>query len=352
MIKYKYAKNENDILVNINNIDKLDRNKSKFFCIVCENELIAKLGKIKTHHFAHKNIVTCSGETYLHLLGKQIFFDNFTDCLNNKKPFFIELYQKIFCDYYQNDFKLNCNLEEKLIKFDITKFFNKIVLEKKEDSFIPDLMLISKSGEDKIFIEIAVTHLSNDKKLSSKYRIIEIKLNDEEDLEPIRNNLLSIKDENIKFKNFKTKPLVEPICNGNCKYNYNFLVLDHDGRCLLKQKNLKEIKIELSKFGNKIKKYKILDNEYYTLLYGDIFKINIAKFYKENLKVRNCFICRYHAENSYSDFYEQKTYSIFCKFLKIRCTSNQAVNCTSFRVEEKYVQDILEKEDTFNDNSK
>jgi competence CoiA-like predicted nuclease len=89
MIKYQWSKDENDNLVDINHLDESSRKRNKYFCISCGNELIAKLGKIKKHHFAHKNEVNCSKETYLHLLGKKLFYDSYTECLTTKKPFYI-----------------------------------------------------------------------------------------------------------------------------------------------------------------------------------------------------------------------------------------------------------------------
>ena len=161
MIKYQYAKDENEKLIDIDSLNQENRDKSKFFCIGCGNELIARLGKIKVHHFAHKKVVTCSGETYLHLLGKQLFFENYTDCLNNQKPFTIEIYQKSTCNHYENELGLNCKLPKIATKFDLTQFFDKISVETREGSFIADIMLTSKNGKDKVFVEIAVTHLSS-----------------------------------------------------------------------------------------------------------------------------------------------------------------------------------------------
>ena len=88
MIKYQYAKDEKGKLIDINSLDRKERENIKFFCVGCDNELIPKLGQIKKHHFAHKKVVACSAQTYLHLLGKKLFFDNYTECLKTKKPFF------------------------------------------------------------------------------------------------------------------------------------------------------------------------------------------------------------------------------------------------------------------------
>jgi len=207
MIKYQYAKDKNGNLIDINNLNKKNRNQVSYFCIGCSNELIARLGKIKVHHFSHKKEVNCSGETYLHLLGKQLFYDNYLECLKTNAPFNIEFYQKRVCNHYEQDLDVKCKLEKSVVKFDLTQHFDKISIEEREGSFIADIMLTSKSEKDKIFIEIAVTHLSAEQKLNSKYRIIEITVDSEEDFEPIKSKYLSINNSKIKFKNFKTNKL-------------------------------------------------------------------------------------------------------------------------------------------------
>lgn len=337
MIKYQYAKDETGRLIDINSLNEKNRNVSKFFCVGCGNEVIARLGKIKIYHFAHKKVVTCSGETYLHLLGKQIFFDNYNDCLANKKPFFIEIYQKTTCNHYEQDLNLQCKLEKNIIKFDLTQFFDKISLETRESSFVADILLTSKSDKDKVFIEIAVTHLSTEQKLNSDYRIIEIKIESEEDFEPIINKSLSVDNSKVKFKNFKTKDKITSICGGDCKIDYDFLTLDKEGRCLLKQRNLKQIKQQITSNGENIVKYEISKNVRDN--YSEIFKKGVATFANDNLNIKNCFICRYHAENN---SWDDTGIPIFCKFLKIKCNSNKAVTCEYFKIEKKYVTELLE----------
>ena len=72
-IKYKYAKNHNQKIVEISTINKHDRNNSQYYCISCGKELIARLGENNQHHFAHKSSadnISCNNETYLHELAK------------------------------------------------------------------------------------------------------------------------------------------------------------------------------------------------------------------------------------------------------------------------------------------
>jgi len=62
---------------------------------------------------------------------------------------------------------IKLNVQKKFLrKIDITKLFKKIDLEKRDSSFIPDLLL--KSEKEKIYVEIAVTHKCSDEKLILK----------------------------------------------------------------------------------------------------------------------------------------------------------------------------------------
>lgn len=340
MIKYKFAKDENEKLIDIDSLNVGNRVISQFYCIGCGNELIARLGKIKVHHFAHKMVVSCSGETYLHLLGKQLFFENYSECLKSKRSFTIEIYQNRTCNHFENELSVKCKLPTVTTKFDLTHYFDKISIETRESSFIPDIMLTSKNGQDKIFIEIAVTHHSTAEKLNSNYRIIELDVENEDDFEPIKRKYLSITNSNIKFKNFKSNEIITSICDGNCKIDYNFFTVDTEGRCILKQRNLRQIKNQLAKEMGGIVKYEISKNNGRN--YSDIFKKGVATFSKQNIMVKNCFVCRYHAENNSWQYFEDTTgVPIFCKFLKIKCNSNQAVSCGYFKLEKKHVQKIL-----------
>lgn len=344
MITYKYARGKDNKLIDICSLNGKCKNDFEFYCIACGNELIAKLGRVNVHHFAHKKIVTCSVETYLHALGKQLFFETYTKCLIEKTPFFIEIYRERTCNHYADELGQKCKLPKDLQKFDLTQSFDKISIEKREGDFIADILLSSTKVLEKVFVEIAVTHISTELKLNSNYRIIEIKIQVEEDFESIRNRFLSVTESNVKFKNFRPKELNTSICIGNCEVNYNLFTLESDGRCLLRQRNLKQIQKQLNLSTEKIVKYQISKDCGYN--YSLIFKKGLATFSMQNLQVKNCFLCRYHAENnSWLYFIDTTGEPIFCKFLKIKCNSNQAVVCDYFKLDNKCVQDIIESID-------
>jgi hypothetical protein len=191
VIKYKYAKNEQEEIVFIEDLENTPSvRKEEFRCISCKNILIPKLGKIRQKHFSHKHLSDCSGETYLHRLAKELFAQEYRLCLNQGKPFEIELAIPEYCKKYQEKFGQQCNLRITRKLFDLTTRYKKIDLEKKDGDFIPDITLANEAETDKLYIEIAVTHEISDSKMRSGSKIIEIKIETEEDIFFVRDHVI------------------------------------------------------------------------------------------------------------------------------------------------------------------
>ena len=102
--------------------------KKKYTCCNCGGELIARKGKIKAHHFSHKSEGNCSYESYLHKVSKIKFYEIYTQCLENKKPFYIEYKTKLTCVSCKDieNINIECELKDKIGRFDLTKYFDKI----------------------------------------------------------------------------------------------------------------------------------------------------------------------------------------------------------------------------------
>ena len=350
MIKYKSAYNSLGKVVSIKDIEKVNNVKKEIYtCISCEKELIPKIGKINQHHFAHKEILTCNPETYLHKLGKILFYQEYKDCLIENKPFIIELYHDRICNKCEPDFNKVCKLEKILQKHDLTLHFDKIALEKKEAGFIPDVTLSSKNGEEKIFIEIVVTHFSTEQKLLSNNRIIEFEVQDETDLDTIRQHHISVDHYNVTFENFKAKELRGSIYAGNCDKTFDFFVVLSDGQGKLFQKSLSQIRLYLNQERAKILYHALAvnDNDQHIK-----YKYFVAKAQIENVKIKNCIICKSCATDKFGiqTIGSNKEYKpIFCWHLRdkhnsnsaAKCNSNEAVKCEAFKPDKNHIDKLL-----------
>ena len=119
----------------------------KCVCIACGKDFIAKKGKQRIHHFAHRHNSNCQGapETLLHRLCKEIF----TELKYINLPPYI----------YKKTYKLKSGSiishNEEVVKGGEAIITN-VSLEQNLYGFTPDIIL--ECGTKKLIVEIAVTH--------------------------------------------------------------------------------------------------------------------------------------------------------------------------------------------------
>jgi hypothetical protein len=243
-IKYTYAFNEDKKLVSIKNVNKNDN--VKYTCITCGESLVPKIGEgIRERHFSHLGNLSCSSETYLHQLGKLLFFSEYNMCLDNNLPFYITINSKKKChslfntQSFKNDISISCsiggilmknnnidqsniscNRVDSTIEIDLTKHFNKYAkLEVVDGDFIPDVLLENDKG-DKIYFEVYVKHAVEPKKINSGIRIIEFNMNFFNNINQILSHSL-LDFETYSLYNFR--PLITAdTCSDCAKYVYYF----------------------------------------------------------------------------------------------------------------------------------
>lgn len=351
-IKYRYALAGDETLVDVLDLDRnLLLKGTKFYSLDFKQELIPRLGKIKQKHFAHKPNIDAKGskETYLHALGKKVFYEEYRDCLTNHKPFYLEYFSHKECDRLFATYGFKCQLECEEMKYDLTKYFTQITVEPRDGEFIPDLLLVNPTNNSKIYIEIAVTHLSSERKLNSQNRIIEFSLNGEEDISMIRDARNGIQEAGAAIYNFKEKTEVGNFCKDKCTVQeFHYFLVTKDGRCKLHTVKEKELDLLVKKHAE-LTGWSIIEpitsieriNFFSGVTQGDIFRYYAAKAWKAETKVRNCFLCRYHGTNQFRGEEFSEGQPIFCKFLKKPFGSNQASGCQYFKAEKKHVDEYI-----------
>ena len=361
IIKYKRAKNDNDEIVNIEEVTPEMRKATRFTCISCGQELSACLGSKNQHHFRHKTEVDCNPETYLHKMGKQAFIKAYTECLAQGKPFNITLRQKISCvkewtcrvRHSLRDILHVCNTYE-WKNFDLTQYYDSVAEEERVGSFIADILLKSSKGYPPILVEIMVSHACEKDKIQSDHRIIEIELNKEEDLELIESCQLKQTDsegreyyfETDRRKNRRNKEETPVVRFYNFSDAKKELLNFHEVHQFAIYKNnpsrfcLNET-VLCGEKDKMIERHRIENNLLYEILFYDVglwegnsFVFGVAKAFERGFKIRNCFLCRYHARNE-NRFTQEEDKPIFCKLykklqIKPQCHSTQAIDCSAF----------------------
>ena len=154
-------------------------------CPACNTPLIAKKGNIKIPHFAHESTETCEYgfETSLHMAAKEVLAKAKSMYLPEVTYEFKGLHRK----------KEIC----KGIEFCI----DRVELESKTGSIVPDIILYS--GDEKIFVEIFVTHKIDEYKYQ---KIKELNISTLEiDLSNYRNSITMNELEEMLIGNSKNK---------------------------------------------------------------------------------------------------------------------------------------------------
>lgn len=328
-IQYRHAYNAKGKIIDVTQLERSTLPPDEAFtCISCGNPLIPKLGEIKQKHFCHKQVQNCSSETYLHKLAKETFAREYQACLKDKKPFYISLHRERICNAYETQYKRVCHLGRELEEVDLTQRYTKVEVEKACNGFIADILLSDESGQQKLLIEIKVTHEVSQEKKDSGLPIIEIAIEDEEDIRcmfiPFFGGLLQ------KLINIHPRPDIRKFCNigsYKCAIKFGVYVVfkftGEDNLFWIERSELDEFRKGII---NRVSFYKEFKPN--ALSGEDIaYKIGAIEAWKKGVKIRSCWLCRYHC-NDWGD-------KPYCQFRKESYDSSEAGKCSYYRPDPK-----------------
>lgn len=379
-VKYRYAYDENENIVCINELTPEARDLHVYKCISCGEILIPKLGEKKNHHFAHKSNVLCNSETYLHKLAKERILRKFL----NGNAFNIELVAKSLCSErascpFYNQKKCNEELlsdvyqvaeEEKCCKFkiiveDLHKYYNQCEAEKsvfcaedekgkkrafvfeKEDGcnhFVADILLWNdaKTKREPVAIEICVTHPCEESKKKSGLKIIEINVRNENDIERIVSG--NIAGDNVNFINFNASAPDEPVNEVNV---FSRLAFFKSGAVV--NSTIEDYQY-CSERKTRKNDYSVLElNMGYGNTTGydtdDVYFMGLAYILNLGYNFKNCILCKYH-----KNYMESYTMEPFCACYKRSGIRNprqkDAMECPYYSLNEEKIKDYREKAKT------
>lgn len=346
-IKYQYAyiEGDRDKIVSINDITNDNRRQYKFRCIGCGHELLPRAvdSEYRKPHFYHKEVINCSGETYLHKLAKRVIKNKF-----DTEPTFLVEYD-VVRDCINNECKYRnflCRKESDPYRIDLKKYYDTCTEEASINDFVADLLLTDSNNPQRepILIEVCVTHPCDEYKIKSKLRIIEIKIREEQDIRDLlgRKEICecktwSKKGNYVKFINFKiefsfqrhTKIQRYVYIPENSPYGYLTEVECNNAKYKLRTDSVIELNV-VNKQGN------ILCDLRDMLLWMSKHK-----------GMRRCNLCKFY----YSTQYEQ---SPICRLSKKygkpahpsmdeaeRCRSYQESNSGFFNPDRVFIEEVV-----------
>lgn len=318
----------------------------KFTCVNCGREMIAKQGKIREWHFAHKTLSeNCSHESYLHSLAKIKIHDWFC----NTDNFILSLNTEYRCSqvgeciWFDKENPSYCKSYAPY-KYDLKKFYDSCDIERTYDDFRADLFVYdNKYKYSPVFIEICVNHPCSKEKINSGIRIIEIVIKSEEEIESIISSTINERDDRIRLYNFNPKSQVIDSCYKELtkfvllKDNRGFFIPVGDVNCrTYTERNTKSI-FELTCDSGSLMEY-------------SIYQIGMVTAYKYKYPVRSCFLCKFHRRNEDKYMYDDgdAALPIFCCLYKKLetnkyCKSTKAIECKAFTVDKELCNAVERK---------
>lgn len=149
MVTYQYALIEGALV----HIDALpEKGPKEYICPGCGESLCPVMDSVQENHFRHLSEDDCRVESYLHFVGKRLFKKQYEACLEQGRAFELEYFKPIECVYCGHG---PCRVKPQPTEFNLASRFKQIFFEKPDGDFIPDLLLVTDSG-DKLYVEIAV----------------------------------------------------------------------------------------------------------------------------------------------------------------------------------------------------
>jgi len=339
---YRYAYDNKKSIIDVKSISREDRKTlSPFMCISCGTELIPRLGQKVSKHFAHKNLGECSGEGYLHKLAKTVFYNTYKQCIEEHKPFFYPFHVIHRCSSFDNIFpEYSCDqIDSK--HYDLTQTFPKVELEGFNQGFRADVLLSSEDLSKILMIEIAVSHECSDEKLKSGIPIIEIKINNEGDVEHLRSADFKeiYKHTKVSRYNLKRNIKTYPRCNGTCR-NKNQKIF-----AFVVYKNGKQYlgNFDPSKLARAINNREaVFVRRFYQAAFDMKLEKHIAELVEEaaleNIAVKNCRNCRHYIVRSF----EGRSSSECDAFINFK-TTRKAERCIGYECKVSYERDHNQK---------
>lgn len=345
-----YALDESGKLIHIDEVDKSEGHIYRCPNPKCGQEMIARKGDIRDWHFAHKK-KECGYDNYLHSLAERRICEWFNDKEN--KSILLKLRPANKCSSYEECkwFEiLQCEEIGEIKEINLKEYFDSCEVEKDfkkgNDLFRADIFCHNiKNEKNPLFIEIYVKHECDRVKTESGIKIIEVKIDCEEDIDkfisyPIEENKM------IVYHNFKPAETLKELIRPFQKF-----ILFSSGKSYIEKEKYS------CKNYNKEQRGVFEVSMYYDIemedcipsffLEGGFYAICQALAYRENPKHKHCSLCKWKIYNKWDGLDICKLYKR-CGTQKY-CKNNNAYNCLHFRLdEEKYdalISAIKESED-------
>lgn len=264
------------------------------------------MGKVRRWHFVHKNAGNCSYESYLHGLAKIKIREAFL----SSEHFALSYNAKAICSS-ECPFTGYPKCEgEKMVDFDLRRFYDTCEIEATYHQFRADLLLSSSTRPNTppVLIEIMVTHKCTEDKIRDGVRIIEIPIKSEEQIENIVSSCKLVAERNSQFSYRFTKESPITLYNFNKVESFDPVgIFDEYEGCFSRRNTIvfwlnnrgqfRSFDCHCYEVGKKLPP----NVHYYVTEIATPFKEIFQEFSKRGVKIRNCFLCKFSKQDTYGD---------------------------------------------------
>lgn len=306
---YRHAIDKNGNLIHVSAVTEESRHDG-YRCVCCNDELVPVLGKKNAHHFRHKTDA-CSYESYIHKIWKRRVQDNFYKSKSFKVSYFVATPCKEThsCQIKKHVPNAKCNVFY-IQTIDLKQEYDTCVEEQVYMGYKGDLVLTNSKQVEKepLFIEIAFTHNCEEAKIDTGIRIIELKVNDDEN-KPIclaesgdlklrlnEGNPYNMKHlPNVRFYNFNRLPYP--------KVGLHSFVRSEKGNYVIYYSSNATCKTLPQHMDNSVMEIAIADEILYSRGDGYFIEAIMALGARNYYLVGDCRLCTYKIVN---DIYHRK----------------------------------------------
>lgn len=336
-MKYRYAQRTNGEKVDIHELIRpCGQTHERFICISCKRELIPVLGARREKHFRHRltEEAPCSRETYLHALAKSQIVEGFMAAVQSGKPYTLTLPAERYCSRWKDELGYVCKQPMGSRDFDLTLHFDSVKDEAAVGQFVADVLLTSSKSDEKLLIEVAVTHRCEQGKISSGLRIVEVSVDDEHQLELLAVGI-DARSDKVATHNLKPQLPLSAACLSNCGAELTAFFVYTSGKSRILTDTpaliLAEQRRPATIYSRIIQSHGIV----VPFLATDGYRREALRALGNGIPIKCCFLCRYAGLDTWEK-------PVFCKIRRTEVRVNEAANCSDYRAENYDADDLTQ----------
>lgn len=328
-MRYRYANDEHGEIVDAQTLDRatLPRGE-RLACAGCGGDVVPVLGMLKESHFRHIHTTErpCSRETYLHKLAKRIVADSFQAALKDRRPYWLTLQVPRVCCHWEKEFGFVCERQLGYRRFDLTLHFDEVSVEAGVEGFVADVLFSARKSGQKLLVEIIVTHECTPDKIASGLRILELRVDEEDDLTSLVTGLDPIKHAH-KCHNFKPQAPLQTSCRGRCEREISAFLVFKSGKTKIETGTATRISwIQRSRKVSHAHTIEAAEHGIVTpYLATGGYKIEALRALQAGAPIKCCALCRYAGTMTIDK-------PVFCKIRRMEVGHNEAATCQAYRM--------------------